>query len=58
MNARLRLMMVQLSDPRLVRLFVVILMLVLSLVMQTFPGAEPVLACPSGAGGGGCDGGT
>jgi hypothetical protein len=58
MNARLRLMMVQLSDPRLVRLFVVILMLVLSLVMQTFPGAEPVFACPSGAGGGGCDGGT
>jgi hypothetical protein len=56
MNARMRLALLRLSDPRLVRLFVVILMLVLSLVMQQFPGAEPVFACPSGTGGGGCDG--
>jgi hypothetical protein len=33
-------------------------MVVLSLLLQAAPGAEPVFACPSGTGGGGCDGGT
>lgn len=58
MNARMQVAMMRLSDPRLMRLVVVILMLVLSLVMQASPGVEPVFACPMGTGGGGCDGGT
>jgi hypothetical protein len=58
MNVRIRLAMLRLSDPRLVRLALIVLMLVLSLVVQAFPAAEPVFACPSGTGGGGCDGGT
>ncbi len=58
MSARMRVMMVRLSDPRLLRLVVVILMVVLSLVMPASLGVEPVFACPIGTGGGGCDGGT
>jgi hypothetical protein len=58
MNARMRVAMVRLSDPRLVRLIVIMGMVVVSLLLQAAPGAEPVFACPSGTGGGGCDGGT
>ena len=58
MKARVQLMLLRLGDPRLVRLVLIGLGLVLSLMLQGPGGAEPVFACPSGGGGGGCDGST
>jgi hypothetical protein len=57
MKARMQVMMVQLSDPRIIRVILVGLALVLAAVAQAAPaGVQAVYACPS-TGGSGCAGG-
>lgn len=57
MKARMQLALLQMEDPRIVRVVVIGLALVLAFVAQAVPGgAEVVYACPS-TGGGGCTGG-
>ena len=55
MKAQLQLGLLKLTDPRVVRLVLIGLMLVLALLASS----SVVYAdcCPGGAGGGGCDGG-
>ena len=57
MKARMQLALMNMDDPRVVRVVAIGLALVLALVAQALPGgAEAVYACPS-SGGGGCIGG-
>lgn len=57
MKAQMQVMMVRLSDPRIIRVVLVGLALVLAAVAQAVPaGVQAVYACPS-TGGSGCAGG-
>lgn len=57
MKARMQLALMNMDDPRVVRVVAIGLALVLALVAQALPGgAEAVYACPA-SGGGGCIGG-
>ncbi len=57
MKAQMQLALLKVDDPRIIRVALVALALVLALVAQGVPGgAEAAYACPS-TGGGGCVGG-
>jgi hypothetical protein len=57
MKARMQLALMKVDDPRVMRVVIVGLALLLALVAQAVPGgAQVVYACPS-SGGGGCVGG-
>ncbi len=57
MTARIQLALMKMDDPRVVRVLMLGLAMVLALVAHGSPsGAEAVYACPS-TGGGGCTGG-
>ncbi len=57
MTARMQLALMKMDDPRVVRVLMLGLAMVLALVTHGSPsGAEAVYACPS-TGGGGCTGG-
>jgi multisubunit Na+/H+ antiporter MnhB subunit len=57
MTARMQLALMRMDDPRIARLLMLGLAMVLALAMHGSPGgAEAAYACPS-TGGGGCTGG-
>ena len=57
MKARMQVALLKVDDPRIIRMVLVTLALVLAFIAQGVPGgAEAVYACPS-TGGGGCVGG-
>jgi len=57
MKARMQLALMKMEDPRVARVVLIGVALILAFVAQAAPGgAEAVYACPS-TGGGGCTGG-
>ena len=56
MTSRMKLALIQVQDPRVLRLVLIGATLVLALISQVVPGAETVYACPA-TGCGSCAGG-